>query len=129
MARVESHVSAYKSTLLLTPERPSRPGKYTASLHRPLYHESKALQANTYLRLSRRVARKFPTFSSSSSFFFFIFFFFFLSHSPSALRKQGTVLIFTQNVTTGDGGVHRPQAIDSSLLYETRANRGFLEFM
>ena len=76
------------------------------------------------------VARKFPTFSSSSSsFFFFIFFFFFLSHSPSALRKQGTVLIFTQNVTTGDGGVHRPQAIDSSLLYETRANRGFLEFM
>ena len=50
---------------------------------------------------------------------FFIFFFFFLSHRPSALRKGGTSLIFIQNVTTGDRGVHRPQEINSFLFYDT----------
>ena len=38
----------------------------------------------------------------------------FLSHRPTAQKKRGTGLIFTQNVTTGDGGVHHPQVIDSS---------------
>ena len=56
--------------------------------------------------------------SSSSSFFFFIFFFF-LSHRPSALRKRGKGLIFTPNISTGDGGVHRHQAIVSFLVYDT----------
>ena len=65
--------------------------------------------------------RDFPIFSSSSSsssssFFFFIFF---LSHRPSALRKRGKGLIFTPNISTGDGGVHRHQAIVPFLLYDT----------
>ena len=69
------------------------------------------------------LTRDFPIFSSSSSsssssFFFFIFFFF-LSHRPSALRKRGKGLIFTPNISTGDGGVHRHQAIVSFLLYDT----------
>ena len=53
------------------------------------------------------LTRDFPIFSSSSSFFFF----FFLSHRPSALRKCGKGLIFTPNISTGNGGVHRHQAI------------------
>ena len=65
--------------------------------------------------------RNFPIFSSSSSsssssFFFFIFF---LSHRPSALRKRGKGLIFTPNISTGDGGVHRHQAIVPFLVYDT----------
>ena len=70
------------------------------------------------------LTRDFPIFSSSSSssssssFFFFIFFFF-LSHRPSALRKRGKGLIFTPNISTGDGGVHRRQAIVPFLLYDT----------
>ena len=65
--------------------------------------------------------RDFPIFSSSSSsssssFFFFIFF---LSHRPSALRKRGKGLIFTPNISTGDGGVHCHQAIIPFLLYDT----------
>ena len=61
--------------------------------------------------------------SSSSSFFFFIFFF--LSHRPSALRKREKRLIFTPNISTGDGGVHRHQAIVPFLLYDpTTKSRG-----
>ena len=64
-----------------------------------------------------------PIFSSSSSSFFFIFFF--LSHRPSALRKRGKRLIFTPNNSTGDGGVHRHQAIVPFLLYDpTTKSRG-----
>ena len=69
------------------------------------------------------LTRDFPIFSSSSSSsssspssFFFIFF---LSHRPSALRKRGKGLIFTPNISTGDGGVHRHQAIVPFLLYDT----------
>ena len=66
------------------------------------------------------LTRDFPIFSSSSSFFFFfIFFFFFFSHRPSALRKRGKGPIFTPNISTGDGGVHRHQAIVPFLLYGT----------
>ena len=72
------------------------------------------------------LTRDFPIFSSSSSsssFFFFIFFF--LSHRPRALRKRGKRLIFTPNISTGDGGVHRHQAIDPFLLYyPTTKSRG-----
>ena len=50
---------------------------------------------------------------------FFFFFIFFLSHRPSALRKRGKRLIFTPNISTGDGGVHRHQAIVPFLLYDT----------
>ena len=69
------------------------------------------------------LTRNFPIFlssssssSSSSSFFFFIFF---LSHRPSALKKRGKGLIFTPNISTGDGCVHRHQAIVPFLLYNT----------
>ena len=66
----------------------------------------------------------FSSSSSSSSFFFFIFFF--LSHRPSALRKRRKGLIFTPNISTGHGGVHRHQAIVSFLLYDTTTkSRGF----
>ena len=72
------------------------------------------------------LTRDFPIFSSSSSsssFFFFIFFF--LSYRPSALRKRGKRLIFTPNISTGDGGVHRHQAIVPFLLYDpTTKSRG-----
>ena len=65
----------------------------------------------------------FSSSSSSSSFFFFIFFF--LCHRPSALRKRGKRLIFTPNIFTGDGGVHRHQAIVPFLLYDpTTKSRG-----
>ena len=47
------------------------------------------------------------------------FFFFFLSQQPSALRKNGRDLIFTQKIPTGDGGVHCHQVIDIFLLYDT----------
>ena len=70
----------------------------------------------------------FPIFPSSSSsfFFFFIFFFFFLNLRPSALRKQGKGLIFTPNISTGDGGLHRHQAIVPFLLHDTTTkSRGF----
>ena len=66
------------------------------------------------------LTRDFPIFSSlfsSSSFCFF--FIFFLSHRPSALRKRGKGLIFTPNISMGDGGVHRHQAIVPFLLYDT----------
>ena len=66
------------------------------------------------------LTRDFPIFSSSSSsssFFFFIFFF--LSHRPSALRKRGKGLILTPNISTGDVGMHRHQAIVPFLLYDT----------
>ena len=67
------------------------------------------------------LTRDFPIFSSSSSSFFF--FIFFLSHRPSALRKRGKGLIFTANISTGDGGVHRHQAIVPFLLYDTTKSR------
>ena len=65
------------------------------------------------------LTRDFPIFSSSSSSSFFFFIFFFLSHRPSALRKRGKELIFTPNISTGDGGVHRHQAIVPFLLCNT----------
>ena len=69
----------------------------------------------------------FPIFSSSSSSspFFFIFFFF-LSHRPSALRKREKGLIFTPNISTGDGGVHR-HAIVPFLLYDTTTKSRVLQ--
>ena len=71
------------------------------------------------------LTRDFPIFSSSSSFFFI----FFLSHRPSALRKRGKGLIFTPNISTGDGGVHRHQAIVPFLLYDTTTtNHGAFNF-
>ena len=57
---------------------------------------------------------EFPIFWSSSS-----------SSSSSSvtglgtLRKSGKGLIFTPNISTGDGGVHRHQAIVPFLLYDT----------
>ena len=60
--------------------------------------------------------------------FFFFFIFFFLSHRPSALSKRGKELIFTPNISTGDGGVHRHQAIAPFLLYDTRTNYGAFKF-
>ena len=131
MARVKSHVSVYKRALRLTPKQhlglENTPPAYTGlsvTKARPYR------LIRTFVFPGKQILSHANFLSSSyfsSSFFFFIFFF--LSHSPSALRKHGTVLVFTQNVTMSDGGVHRPQAIDSFLLYETRANRGFLEFM
>ena len=67
------------------------------------------------------LTRDFPIFSSSSlssSFFFFIVFFF-ISHRSSALRKRGKGLILTPNISLGDGGVYRHQAIVPFLLYDT----------
>ena len=70
------------------------------------------------------LTRDFLTFSSSSSFFFI----FFLSHRPSGLRKRGKRLIFTPNISTGDGDVHRHQAIVSFLLYDKTTNHGAFNF-
>ena len=72
------------------------------------------------------LTRDFPIFSSSSSSFFF--FIFFLSHRPSALKKRGKGLIFTPNISTGDVGVHRHQAIVPFLLYDTTTNHWAFNF-
>ena len=70
------------------------------------------------------LTRDFPIFLSSSSFFFFIFFFF-LSNRPSALRKRGKGLIFTPNISTGDGGVHSHHTIVPFFPYDTtKKSRG-----
>ena len=58
--------------------------------------------------------------------FFFIFFFF--SHRPSALRKHGKRLLFTLNIFTSDGGVHRHQAIVPFSLYDATTNHGAFNF-
>ena len=62
------------------------------------------------------------------SIFFVIIFFYFLSHRLSALRKRRKQLIFTPNISTGDGGVHRHQAIVSFLLYNTTTNHYAFNF-
>ena len=70
------------------------------------------------------LSRDFPIF-----FVIILFFFIFsLSHRPSALRKRGKGLIFTPNISTGDGGVHRHQAIVPFLLYDTTTNHGAFNF-
>ena len=119
MARVRSHVSACNSAY--------SPGNSKLSLkNTPLGSTDPAIAQAMPFRLIAIfafpleqffVTRDFPIFSSLSSFFFFIFFF--LSHRPSALRKLGKGLLFTPNISTGDGGVHRHQAIVPFLLYDT----------
>ena len=64
------------------------------------------------------LTRDFPIFSSLLLFFIIIFFF--LSHRPSALRKRRKGLIFTQNISVGNGGVHHHQVIVPFLLYNTK---------
>ena len=53
---------------------------------------------------------------------------FFFSDRPSALGKRGKRLFFTPNISTGDGGVHRHQAIVPFLLYYTTTNHGAFNF-
>ena len=52
----------------------------------------------------------------------------FFSHRPSALRKSRKILLFTPNISTGDGGVHRHQAIVPFLFYDTTTNHGVFNF-
>ena len=122
MARVRSHVSAYNAAVLPAREQQAEPQKHTARIHRPTYTLSNAFQAYRYLRVSARAIFSHTRFSDFFViiffFFFFFFIFFFLSHRPSALRKRGKRLIFTPNISTGDGGVHRHQAIVPFLLYD-----------
>ena len=95
--------------------------KNTARIRRPTYSSSNAFLVYRYLRVSSRaffLTRDFRIF----------FFFFFLRHRPSALRKHGKGLIFTPNISTGDGGVHRHQAIVPFLLYNTMTNHGAFNF-
>ena len=126
MARVRSHVSTYNLAAL-----PARELKLSFK-NTPLGSTDPPILQAMPFRLIGIFAfqleqffltRDFPIFSSSSSFFFFIFFF--LSHRPSALRKPGKGLIFTPNISMGDGGVHRHQAIVPFLLYDTTNHRAF----
>ena len=129
MARFRYHVSAYNAAALLAREQEVEPQKHTARIHRPTYTSSNAFYAYRYLRVSARAIFSHTRFSDFFViiifFFFFFFFFFFLGHRPSALRKRGKRLIFTPNISTGDGGVHRHQAIVPFLLYDpTTKSRG-----
>ena len=76
-------------------------------------------------RLGQFFHTRFSDFSVIIIFFFFIFF---LSHRPSALRKRGKGLIFTPNISTGNGGVHRHHAIVHFLLYDTTTNHEAFNF-
>ena len=119
MARVRSHVSAYSAA------PPYLPGNNKLSLKNTLLGSTDPPIAQAMpFRLIDIFAfpleqfflkRDIPIFSSPS-FFFFIFF---LNHRSSALRKPRKGLIFTPNISTGDGGVHRHQAIVPFLLYDT----------
>ena len=121
MARVWSHVSANNAAALLAREQQAEPQKHPARMHRPTYTSSDAFLAYRYLRVSARAIVSHTRFSDFFViiFFFFFFFIFFFSHRPSALRKRWKRLIFTPNISTGDGGVHRHQAIVPILLYDT----------
>ena len=102
LARVISHVSAYNAAALLAREHLKNtllgftvpPTAQAMSL--------RLIDIFTFPLEQFFLTRDFPIFSSSSSSFFF--FIFFLSHRPSALRKRGKGLIFTPNISTGDGG-------------------------
>ena len=120
MARVRSHVSAYNAASLLAREQQAEPQKHTATIHKPTYTSSNAFWAYRYHRVSARAIFSHTRFSDFFVIiiFFFFFFFIFFSHRPTALRKHGKRLIFTPNISTGDGGVHRHQAIVPFLLYD-----------
>ena len=47
---------------------------------------------------------------------------------PSSLRKPWKRLLFTPNISTGDEGVHRHQAIVPFLLYDTATNHRAFNF-
>ena len=113
-------MSAYNAAALLAREQQAEPQKHTARIHRPTYTSSNAFLAYRYLCVSARAIFSHTRFSDFFVIFFFFFFFFiFFSHRPSALRKRGKRLIFTPNISTGDGGVHRHQTIVPILLYDT----------
>ena len=90
-------------------------------IHRPICSSSNAFQACRHLCVSAGA-------NFSHTRFFVIIFIFFLSQQPSALRKSEKDLIFTPNIFTSDGGVHRHQAIDLFLLYDTEINHGCFDF-
>ena len=126
MARVRSHVTSYNATALFAREQQAEPQKHTARIHRPTYTPFRFIGIFPFQLEHFFLTRDFPIFSSSSSSFFF--FIFFLSHRPSALKKRGKGLIFTPNISTGDVGVHRHQAIVPFLLYDTTTNHWAFNF-
>ena len=121
MARVRSHVTY-------------SPGNNKLSLRNtPLGSTDPPLAQAMPFRLIRIFAFPLEQFflTRFSDFFviiFSFFFIFFLSHRPSTLRKRGRRLLFTPNISTGDGGVHRHQAIVPFLLYDTTTNHGAFNF-
>ena len=127
MTRVRSHVSAYNTAALLAREQQPKPQNTPLGSTDPPLPQAMPLRLIGIFafRLEQFfLTRNFPIFSSSSSFFFI----FFISHRPSALRKRGKRLIFTPNISTGDGGVHRHQAIVPFLLYDTTTNHEAFNF-
>ena len=125
MARVISHVSVYNAAALLAREQRAEPQKHTSRVHRPIYSSSmpfRLIGVFTFLLKQIFLTRNF--FVIIIIFFFIVF----LSHRPSTLRKLGKGMIFTPNISTGDGGVHRHQAIVPFLLYGTTTIHGAFNF-
>ena len=56
--------------------------------------------------------------------FLVVIFFFFINNRPSGLRKPEKGLLFTPNISPGDRGVDRHQAIVPSLLYDKTTYHG-----